>query len=421
MILIVDDKQENLFSLKTLLQLHSYEVDTASSGEDALRKILKNEYALIILDVQMPGMDGFEVAEAVNGYSKARNIPIIFLSAVNIDKRFITKGYASGGVDYITKPFDPDLLLLKVQTFCKLHDQTKELQQMQEVLKAEVESRKLAHQALEEVNLLLEDKVKDRTKELVQANKELELNNIELQQYASVASHDLQEPLRKIMTFANMLNDRYVRDNPDAEQLLKRILASSERMRSLINDLLNYSKLSVASPFTNADLNNIVEETISDLELSINEKGAEVIIEHLPQAEVIPGQMRQVFQNIISNALKFSRKDTPPVIKIWAERIDKKDPESIVNRSGDFLRIFVRDNGIGFDEVFLEKIFTLFQRLHGRTEYEGTGIGLAIVKKIIDKHNGLITAKSTEGEGTTFIIVLPVKQTHALTHSTLQA
>jgi signal transduction histidine kinase len=421
MILIVDDKQENLFSLKTLLQLHSYEVDTASSGEHALRKILKNEYALIILDVQMPGMDGFEVAEAVNGYSKARNIPIIFLSAVNIDKRFITKGYASGGVDYVTKPFDPDLLLLKVKTFCKLHDQTKELQQIHEVLKAEVENRKQANKALEEVNLLLEDKVKDRTKELTQANKELELNNIELQQYASVASHDLQEPLRKIMTFANMLNDRYVRDNPDAEQLLKRILASSERMRSLINDLLNYSKLSVASPFISADLNNIVEETISDLELSINEKGAQVMIENLPHAEVIPGQMRQVFQNIISNALKFSQKDRPPVIKIWAERIHKKDMESEVNLNGDYLRIYVRDNGIGFDEVFLEKIFTLFQRLHGRTEYEGTGIGLAIVKKIIDKHNGLITAKSAEGEGTTFIIVLPVKQIPALTHSNLQA
>jgi signal transduction histidine kinase len=420
MILIVDDKQENLFSLKTLLQLHSYEVDTASSGEDALRKILKNDYALIILDVQMPGMDGFEVAEAINGYSKARNIPIIFLSAVNIDKRFITKGYASGGVDYVTKPFDPDLLLLKVKTFTKLHDQTKELQQMQEVLKAEVESRKLAHKALEEVNLLLEDKVKDRTKELLQANKELELNNIELQQYASVASHDLQEPLRKIMTFSHMLNDKYIRNNPEAEQLLKRILASTERMRSLINDLLNYSKLSVASPFINADLNNIVEETIADLELSINEKSAQVIVDQLPQAEVIPGQMRQVFQNIISNALKFSRKDTAPVINIWAEYIDKKNAESPPIRMGEYMRIFVRDNGIGFNEMFLEKIFTLFQRLHGRTEYEGTGIGLAIVKKIIDKHNGLITAKSQEGEGTTFIIVLPVKQTPVLTHSTLK-
>ena len=119
MILIVDDKQANLFSLKTLLQLNVYDVDTASSGEEALKKILRNEYELIILDVQMPGMDGYEVAEIITGYSKSKDIPIIFLSAVNIDKRFITKGYTSGGVDYVTKPFDPDLLLLKIKTFSK--------------------------------------------------------------------------------------------------------------------------------------------------------------------------------------------------------------------------------------------------------------------------------------------------------------
>lgn len=118
MILIVDDKPENLFSLKTLLLLNLYEVETAISGEEALKKILKNEYALIILDVQMPSMDGYEVAETLTGYSRSKDIPIIFLSAVNTDKRFITKGYASGAVDYVTKPFDPDLLLLKVKTFC---------------------------------------------------------------------------------------------------------------------------------------------------------------------------------------------------------------------------------------------------------------------------------------------------------------
>ncbi len=128
MILIVDDKYENLFSLKTLLQLYAYETDTAASGEEALKKILKNEYSVIILDVQMPDMDGYEVAEAISGLNKTRDIPIIFLSAVNIDKRFIAKGYDSGGVDYITKPFDNDLLLLlKVRTFYRLSQQRREL------------------------------------------------------------------------------------------------------------------------------------------------------------------------------------------------------------------------------------------------------------------------------------------------------
>ena len=195
MILIVDDKQENLFSLKTLLQLNVYDVDTASSGEEALKKILRNEYELIILDVQMPGMDGYEVAEIITGYSKSKDIPIIFLSAVNIDKRFITKGYTSGGVDYVTKPFDPDLLLLKIKTFSKLYRQAKELNDIKDNL---------------------EQKVEKRTAELKQANKNLEASNAELQQYAFIASHDLQEPLRKIITFTRIIEERFLEKTPEA-------------------------------------------------------------------------------------------------------------------------------------------------------------------------------------------------------------
>lgn len=396
MILIVDDKPENLFSLKTLLQLNAYDVDTAASGEEALKKVLKAEYALIILDVQMPGMDGYEVAESVMGYSRTKSIPIIFLSAVNIDKRFIKKGYDSGGVDYVTKPFDPDLLLLKVKTFSRLYEQTRELQRIQ--------------QALKEVNLSLEDKVNERTKELLEANQGLEQSNAELQQYASVASHDLQEPLRKIITFGHMVQEKFHDCVPEAEPYLQKIISSSERMRNLINDLLDYSKLSSASQFVQTNLTNLLNETIADLELSINEKGATVEVQPLPGAEVVPGQMRQVFQNILGNALKFSRKEAPPLIKIWGETIQKKDMDSRPSTIGKYLRIYIQDNGIGFDNKYLEKIFTLFQRLHGRAEYEGTGIGLAIVKKIIEKHNGLITARSEEGKGATFVMVLPLKQ-----------
>ncbi len=142
MILIVDDKPENLFALKKLLEVHSFNVDTASSGEEALKRVLKNSYALIILDVQMPGMDGFEVAEAISGFSKGKDIPIIFLSAVNTDKKFIVKGYSSGGIDYVTKPFDPDILLLKVKTFYRLYEQSRELSEMQVALRQEIEMRK---------------------------------------------------------------------------------------------------------------------------------------------------------------------------------------------------------------------------------------------------------------------------------------
>lgn len=420
MILIVDDKPENLFSLKTLLLLNLYEVETAISGEEALKKILKNEYALIILDVQMPSMDGYEVAETLTGYSRSKDIPIIFLSAVNTDKRFITKGYASGAVDYVTKPFDPDLLLLKVKTFCRLYDQTRELKDMQKVLKEEIKIRKDAEIALQSANLLLEDKIKERTMKLLQMNNELEISNTELQQYAFLASHDLQEPLRKIITFSHLVSDKILTDTPKATVYLEKIILSSGRMRNLINDLLNYSKLSADPQFTLCNLNEILQETLTDLEISIEEKGAKLVIGKLPSIEAIPGQMRQVFQNIISNALKFSKKDGPLLIKVWSEITDEKNVNGSFSGAGGYVRISIQDNGIGFNEMYLDKIFTIFQRLHGMQEYEGTGIGLAIVKKIIEKHNGLLTAKSIKGEGATFIMVLPVKQTVEPAHIELQ-
>jgi DNA-binding response OmpR family regulator len=299
MILIVDDKQENLFSLRTLLGVNAYEVDTAASGEEALFKILKKEYSLIILDVQMPGMDGFELAETITGYSKTRDIPILFLSAVNIDKRFITRGYESGGVDYITKPFDPDLLLLKVKTFCRLSEQTRQLQKAQHDLKEEIDRRKEAQLAVEDLNALLEERVKDRTRELLKANLDLEARNTELAQFASLASHDLQEPLRKIITFGTILESRNLAQDEDTVELLRKINASAERMRNLINDLLNYSKLSAHSYFETVDLNELLRSTLLNLEIAIAEKGARIEAGSLPPIEAVPGQIRQVFQNLI--------------------------------------------------------------------------------------------------------------------------
>lgn len=411
MILLVDDKQENIFSLKTLLQLNSYEVDSAISGEEALKKVLKNDYSLIILDVQMPGMDGYEVAEAVSSLNKTKTLPIIFLSAVNIDKKFVARGYHSGGMDYVTKPFDPDLLLLKVKTFYRLSEQSRELKSIGEALTKEVEIRKKAQQEVEEMNMLLEEKVRQRTKELIALNIDLEDRNTELAQYASLASHDLQEPLRKIITFSKIISERYIDSVPDAEFAIKKVISSTERMRDLINDLLNYSNLSAQFLFTQADLNEILQNTLSDLEIIIQEKNAKILADTLPVIEAVPGQMRQMFQNIISNALKFSKKNESPVIKITAGYLSEKVVDAAETlREGPFLKICISDNGIGFDEIYLDKIFTLFQRLHGRSEYEGTGIGLAIVKKIIERHNGLIGVRSREGEGSTFKILLPVKQ-----------
>ena len=410
MILIVDDKYENLFSLKSLLQLYAYEVDTASSGEEALKKILRNEYAVIILDVQMPDMDGFEVAEAVTGLNKTKDTPIIFLSAVNIDKRFITKGYESGGVDYVTKPFDNDLLLLKVKTFYRLYQQQKDLKMVEEMLRKEIEIRKKSQIEVEQINLLLEHKVEERTKDLLQLNKDLENRNAELAQYAYLASHDLQEPLRKIITFSKIIEEKYLSGIQEAKNEMSKVIASSERMRNLINALLSYSRLSVASLFSQVNLNELVKDVLTDLELTIKEKQAAIEIGNLPVIEAVPGQMGQVFQNLLSNALKFSKKEVSPIIRIHCEQITGKSLDALPDKNGNFVRIQVQDNGIGLDEAYFEKIFVIFQRLHGKTQYEGTGIGLAIVKKIVDKHDGLIGVKSKEEEGATFTIVLPLKQ-----------
>lgn len=265
MILIVDDKPENILSIRKTLELYQFEVDAALSGEEALRKILKHSYTLIILDVQMPSMDGFEVAEALSGHSKAKDIPIIFLSAVNKDKRFIVKGYDSGGIDYITKPVDPDILLMKVKTFSRLYQQSLELKQMHQSLKEEVEVRKLAQEALiahqQQVNEMLEQKVRERTEELREINKSLEASNHDLQQFASVASHDLKEPLRKIQLFGAILRDKFLHMDPNALSYMERIVGSSERMAKLINDLLNYSRLSVASIYEITDFNEMVRKS----------------------------------------------------------------------------------------------------------------------------------------------------------------
>ncbi|MEO6685238.1 MAG: ATP-binding protein [Dyadobacter sp.] len=239
---------------------------------------------------------------------------------------------------------------------------------------------------------------------LEKMNFALEMSNHDLQQFASVASHDLQEPLRKILIFSGLLKSRHSAVLPEESlQYLEKIIASSGRMKTMIIDILSYSGLSVNNnQFELTDLNEIVQEVLDDLELLIQEKKANFEIDKLPEIEVNHGQIRQVFQNLIGNALKFCKPDEASVIKI--KRIKKNE-----NSSTDCY-ISVSDNGIGFDEKYGEKIFSLFQRLNTKDKYEGSGIGLAITKKILDKHNGSITANSKEGVGSEFIITLPFRR-----------
>jgi signal transduction histidine kinase len=401
MILIVDDNQENIFSLKALLTLHSFEVDTASSGEEALRKILTQSYALIILDVQMPDMDGFEVAEAISGYSKSKDIPIIFLSAASTHKKFVARGYTSGGIDYVTKPVDPDILLLKIKTFYMLSEQTRQMMAMEKSLREEIELRKRAEN-------ILEEKVKERTQELEKTNQRLEESNNELQQFAFIASHDLQEPLRKIQIFSGLALDRYKGEGYEIKPYLGKIIESATRLRNLVTDLLHYSKIYIDEEFVDIDLNDMIDEVMSDLELQIEVKHCTFDVAKLPLIEGIPFQIRQVFQNLLSNSIKFSKTSGPCLISVAGERVSEKSFHAPLSSDGKYCRIIVADNGVGFSNEFRDRIFEIFQRLKNRHTYEGTGIGLAIVKKVVERHDGIIDAWGKENVGAKFTIVLPV-------------
>ncbi|MGZ3725917.1 MAG: PAS domain-containing sensor histidine kinase [Pseudobdellovibrio sp.] len=236
--------------------------------------------------------------------------------------------------------------------------------------------------------------------------KRLEVSNQELQDFASVAAHDLQEPLRKILSFSDRLQSKAKADlKPEAVDYLERIQSSAQRMRVLINDLLTYSRVTTkAQPFLPVDLNNIVTDVISDLEIRLEQSGGKIECAPLPTIEADATQMRQLFQNLVSNALKFTPPERKPLVQISAELLFSTQ----LNQQA--CKITVTDNGIGFEEKYLDRIFTIFQRLHGRHEYEGTGIGLAVCRKITDRHSGILTATSRPDEGSSFIITLPLKQ-----------
>jgi len=255
----------------------------------------------------------------------------------------------------------------------------------------------------------LEQRVRERTRELQETNAELERSNTDLQQFASVASHDLKEPLRKIQMFGNLIGSRLVGEDADPKlrNYNTRMVDAAARMTRLVNDLLSFSRLSADLPTERTDLNGILREVLEDLEAAIVEKGGRVVAEPLPTVDVVPGQMRQLFQNLLANGLKFSRPGVAPEVSLTARRVTKPHSDAPEAEDGAWWRLQFSDNGIGFSEEYRERIFTIFQRLHSREEYEGTGIGLAIARKIVERHGGRIEADGRLNEGATFWVMLP--------------
>jgi light-regulated signal transduction histidine kinase (bacteriophytochrome) len=254
-------------------------------------------------------------------------------------------------------------------------------------LKAEIAERKAAEHKLQ------------------QFTARLEASNRELQDFAYVASHDLQEPLRKIQAFGDRLRAKFGGALGEVgADYLARMNDAASRMQTLITDLLTFSRVTTkAQPFAPVDLNQIARGVLSDLEVRIEQTRARVEIAPLPTIDADALQMRQLFQNLLGNALKFHKPNEPPVIRVTGATRNGSTPPR--------LELTVQDNGIGFDQKYADRIFTIFQRLHGRGEYEGTGVGLAICKKIVERHGGTITTASEPGRGTTFTVTLPMQQT----------
>lgn len=407
-ILLVDDREDNLLSIETILQPSGYKFVKANSGRQALKILLSEfDFAMILMDVKMPNLNGFETAALIYEREKLKHIPIIFITANNYGDENMFKGYQTGAVDYIFKPINPDVLRAKVGVLIDLYKKTRQLHEQEQKLIA--------------INKSLEIEIKDRkaseekvillNRQLIQNISSLESANKDLEQFAFMASHDLQEPLRKILMFSDRLFQKYQGVLQDDIRLINRIQKSAERMQALIIDILTFSKLSVdKTSFVKSDLNGIIQEIVIDIDDEIKEKKANVTIDRLPALHVNPRLMRLLFHNLLGNALKYSKKDINPDIKIRVETslaVNSRDKKDLVNK---YCRIFVEDNGIGFDQKYAEEVFGMFRRLHHDAEFTGTGIGLALCKKIVEQHNGYISAQSQINKGSKFIVSLPFPQ-----------
>ncbi|MDO6434640.1 response regulator [Flavitalea sp. BT771] len=402
-ILIVDDREDNLLSIETVLEPDGYRIVKANSGRQVLKILLSDfDFALILMDVQMPNLNGFETASLIYERERLRHIPIIFITANNYGEENIFKGYRAGAVDYIYKPVNPELLRAKVSVFVDLYRknhrllaQEQKLVAINKSLELEIHERKVS-----------EEKVIELNRELLENIARLETANKDLDLFAFMASHDLQAPLRKIRMFSDrLLSDHRQNMNKDGQMYLSRIQEVSKRMQDLINDILRFSKISgEKESFQEVDLNEVVKEVISEMDGPIREKKAEIILDPLPVLPVNAVLMVPLFSNLINNSLKYSKKQELPKIHIRHEVMSSgaKDPDP------RYCRILIEDNGIGFDQKYAEQIFDMFRRLHPSAEYEGTGIGLALCKKIVEKHKGFISARGKPGEGAVFIVSLPL-------------
>jgi signal transduction histidine kinase len=364
-ILIVDDRPENLVALETVLRDLDVELIKANSGNEALKATLYHDFALALLDVQMPEMDGYELAGILREEEKTSRLPFIFISAVYTDNPNIFKGYERGAFSFITKPFQPEILINKVKFFIKIHQQELALSRLNEDLK--------------------------------NTNTNLILMNKELESFSYSVSHDLRAPLRAVHGYAKMLSEDYSKQlDGEANRLINNIMSNGKKMGQLIDDLLEFSRVGRKElNKTNVSMHQMVTNFWDELKNECDYRNIEFEIKELHSVKSDSVAIKQVWVNLILNAVKYTKFKAPAVIEIGSE---------VVN---DEIVFYVKDNGAGFDMRYADKLFGVFQRLHSDDEFEGTGVGLAIVKRIVSRHGGRVWAESRLNEGATFYFSLP--------------
>jgi signal transduction histidine kinase len=415
-ILLVDDREDKRMALEAVISGLG-NIVKAASGKEALRYLMQEEFAVILLDVNMPGMDGFETAHLIRQRKSLEHIPIIFVTGISDTETHVSRGYALGAVDYITTPVVPEVLRTKVSVFVELfnkserirrqadrlrqaHEEleervaarTAELAVANQNLKQEVMERRHAEDEIRKLNAELEQRVLQRTAALA-------VSNADLEAFTYSVAHDLQAPLRHVQSYAEMVELDFSSDlPPEAQQYLRRIVSQSKAMASMLEDLLKLSLIGKQDlRLQRTPLVEVVNEVVGDIKSETDSRSIEWNVGQLPTVSCDPGLMKLAFLNLLSNAVKYTRPRKKAVVEVGQ-----------AERNGE-TSIFVRDNGVGFNMKYADMLFGVFQRLHGPAEFEGTGVGLATVARIVRKHGGRIWAEAEEDKGAAFYFTLEGK------------